>query len=216
MENNNLSGEMGFPLKIYLATNNAHKAEEIAAIITSLGVTAEVASALELGGMPDVEETGDTFLANARIKAWELAKKAPREHILADDSGLEVEALDGAPGIHTARYAGVGATAADNKAKLLKALEGLPIERRKARFYCCLVLLVPVSGKLEEQVFEGFVEGYIAESESGTGGFGYDPIFIPLGYNQTLSELDPEEKNEISHRGVAMRRLGEWVRGLNP
>lgn len=207
---------MGFPLKIYLATNNAHKAEEIEAIISALKVNAEVASALELGGMPDVEETGNTFIANARLKAWELAKKSPREHILADDSGLEVEALNGEPGVHTARYAGAHATAEDNKAKLLKALEGLPIEERKARFYCCLVLLVPVSGEPEEHVFEGFVEGYIAEAESGEGGFGYDPIFVPLGYEQTLSELDPEEKNEISHRGVAMRRLAEWIRGLNP
>lgn len=193
-----LSGH-GQPLTVVVATRNAGKLAEIRAIGAGRGVVfvpmeASIAAA---------EETGETFAENARLKALRCAE-ATGGLALADDSGLEVDALGGAPGVNSARYAGVGCTYADNNAKLLAALEGVPPQRRTARFRCVMVLAEPGRVLAETQ---GTLEGRIAHSPRGSGGFGYDPLFYLPERGCTLAELAPEEKNAISHRGQALRRM---------
>ena len=190
---------------IHLATGNDHKALEFNAIFSSSGLPYSVRSARELGGMPEVDENAGTFAGNALIKARALRALAPAGSlILADDSGLCVDALDGAPGVISARYAGVGAGTAANNTKLLEALKGVPAEKRTARFVCVLAL---IDGEGREQVFEGICEGRIIGGLTGSGGFGYDPLFIPEGHGQTFAELPAETKNELSHRGKAVAQL---------
>ncbi|MFA5256605.1 MAG: RdgB/HAM1 family non-canonical purine NTP pyrophosphatase [Opitutales bacterium] len=189
---------------IHLASNNAHKVGEIMRSVALLGSALRFEDATALGGMPEVDETGNSLLANARLKAHALADKAPDRWICADDTGLFVDALGGAPGIHTARYAGPGAGGAANNAKLLKALEGLPTRMRGAQFRCCLCVLDPDGA---EHVYEGVFKGRIANALSGKGGFGYDPLFIPEGYACSVAELSDDEKNSISHRALAVKAL---------
>lgn len=196
------------PKVIYLATNNAHKVGEIVSSLSLLGSELRVQSAKAVGGMPEVDETGSTLVENARLKAEALHKQCNAEWVCADDTGLFVEALGGAPGVHTARYAGPSGDAAANNAKLLNALDGLPAEKRRAEFRCCLLLIAPDGS---EQVFEGVFKGRIAETKSGTNGFGYDPVFIPEGYSKCVAELDEDIKNRISHRALAVGKLVKTI-----
>ncbi|HLS29178.1 MAG TPA: RdgB/HAM1 family non-canonical purine NTP pyrophosphatase, partial [Opitutales bacterium] len=174
------------------------------------GIDAEVYPATHTGDMPEVDENAETFSGNALLKARALRPQvAPSDWILADDSGLEVDALDGAPGLHSARFAGPAATDAENRAKLLKHLDRFPPSKRGACFVCVLALLGPDH---IEKTFEGICSGRIIDKERGEGGFGYDPIFVPDGLDKTFAEISAEEKDRLSHRGVALRKLFEWIR----
>ena len=184
-----------------VATRNRHKLEEIRAILAIPGVFAR--SAVEFPNLPDVVENGATFEENAVLKAETLAR-ASGLWTLADDSGLEVDALHGDPGVRSARYAGKqGADTANNR-KLLQALEG--VRERRARFRCVIAVSAP-SGRA--RVVEGQCEGRIIDQPRGSGGFGYDPLFVPEGYTLTFAELAAPVKNRISHRAAALRRAME-------
>ena len=198
-----------------LATANPHKVEELRAILAAAG--ADVALEPLPAGFAMPEETGTTFLANARIKARAVAEATGRT-ALADDSGLEVDALGGEPGVYSARYAGVAGAGADaaNNAKLLAELAGIHGPNRRARFRCVLVLAAP--GR-PEVVAQGAIEGFIGAAPSGPGGFGYDPLVQPEGDARTLAEYAPGEKNRVSHRGQAARQLLQLLAtrgGLEP
>lgn len=196
-------------MKLFLATNNAHKVEEIRAILQRSAPHLELDSAAALGGMPEVEETAADFRGNARLKARALAKHLPPDGwVVADDSGIEVDALEGAPGVRSARYAGPAASDTENVAKLLKALEGVPVSRRSARFRC-LLCLIDAGGR--ESFFDGVLEGRIASQPAGSEGFGYDPIFVPVGHDRTLAELGPVVKDRLSHRARALAALVAWA-----
>ncbi len=177
-------------MKIVLATHNRNKVREISQMLPGWEVAAEDSGA---------EETADTFVGNARLKARALAPRHPGAWILADDSGLEVSALGGAPGVRSARYAGRDGDTPANNALLLKNLEG--VADRRACFTCAVVLVDPEG---QEHVAEGHCPGRIIDRQVGAGGFGYDPMFVPDGYDRTFAELSPEEKNAISHRGRAL------------
>lgn len=198
-------------MKLHLATGNAHKVKELARLFAEAGLEVEVASAKEVGGMPEVDENAETFEGNALLKAEALGKQVPDGWVLADDSGLEVDALEGAPGIFSARYAGPGATDEDNRKKLLVNLTNIPEARRGGRFVCALVLLGP--GR--QEFFRGECVGTLIEEERGEGGFGYDPIFRPEGKQKTFGEMTAEQKNQLSHRARAMAKLVNWIRA-NP
>lgn len=193
---------------VVIATGNAHKVEEfnrLAEVFSLPEVRFVSAKDVLPGGMPRVVEDSGTFLGNARLKARALRERVPAElFVLADDSGLRVDALGGEPGVETAYYAGPKATAAENRAKLLAALDGVPADARGARFVCLLLLISPDG---EERAFEGKCAGAITETEAGTGGFGYDPIFAPAGFSETFAELDGTTKDRLSHRGHAFARL---------
>ena len=187
-------------MKLIFATNNPHKQEEAQAI---LGPAFQVLTPASLGFPGDLPETHDTLRDNSIQKAcavWNLFQ----DDCFADDTGLEVDALGGAPGVYSARYAGCDKDPAANRRRLLKELEGLPFEKRTARFRCVISLIQ--DGKLH--LFEGTCEGHIALHESvGVQGFGYDSIFVPEGLDVTIAEISIEEKNRLSHRGKAMRLL---------
>ena len=189
--------------KIVFATNNAHKLEEVAAI---LGDNYEVLSLREIGCNADIPETEETFAGNALQKA-QYVKKHYGYDCFADDSGLEVDVLDGAPGVFSARYSGGGSET--NMDKLLHNLTGK--SERGAQFRTVIALLV---GE-ESHLFEGIVRGTIIEERRGEGGFGYDPIFVPEGYDLTFSELGSEVKNCISHRAKAVKQLAEYLLTTN-
>lgn len=167
----------------------------------------EVLSLKDFPVVPEVEEDGRTFRENALKKAREVSRQIS-ETVLADDSGLEVDILEGQPGIHSARYAGREATDEDNNTKLLKALEGVPRGDRGASFRCVLVLFSP-GGRIE--YFEGAWRGEILSEPRGTMGFGYDPLFLDPRQGLTAAELPPELKNRISHRGQAFAKFREWL-----
>lgn len=195
-------------INLYLASGNAHKLQEIQAMLSGLPLS--VRSAKELGGMPDVDESAPDFAGNALIKAQALKALAPEEAwILADDSGLAVEALNGAPGVRSARYAGEDASDSQNNAKLLGALAGVPAQQRGASFHCVFCLLGPGT----EAFFEGQCHGRILDSSQGSAGFGYDPLFLPDGEEKTFAELGNESKNQISHRANAAKQLRLWLAG---
>ena len=189
---------------VVIASNNAHKAREIAEALDFPGW--EFRTLRELGIASDPREDADTFECNARIKARAAREASGGKAVLADDSGLAVDALDGAPGVRSARYAGEGAADADNNAKLLDALAGVPDAQRTARFVCTLVF---IDEDGSEEVAHGVVEGRIGRAERGEHGFGYDPLFLPdvFGGERTLAEALPQEKNAVSHRGNALRAL---------
>ncbi len=198
--------------RILLATTNPHKLDEVRAILEPLGLRVDGLDAMPT--LPDEPvEDGDTFAANARIKAIHYAT-ATGERCIADDSGLVVDALDGAPGVHSARYAGSGATRAErdraNNDKLLAALAGIRRERRTARFVCAMCLADPDGRVIAET--EGAFEGVIADHPRGHNGFGYDPLLHVPDAGCTSAELDPEEKNRRSHRGAAARAMAERIR----
>ena len=192
-----------------MATGNRHKVEEIRAVLADLPVA--VRSLAEFPGAPEVVEDGRTYRENSLKKARSAAKFTGKP-ALADDTGLEVDALGGQPGLYAARFAGEGCTFQDNIRKLLRLLEGVPPQRRGARFVCVLALVDP-SGR--EQVVEGDLYGRITEAPAGGGGFGYDPVFYVPDLGKTLAELTPEEKNRISHRGRALAKVREMLRALN-
>ena len=189
--------------RLLVATRNPHKTREIQQI---LGREFEVIDLLAHPELPDTEETGKTFEENAVLKAVTASSGLP-DLVMADDSGLEVNALEGAPGVRSARYAGENATDAANVTVLLQALEG--IEDRSARFRCVLVL---AQDGAVISVFEGTIAGVITRVARGDGGFGYDPIFVPEGFGQTFAELTLEVKNRISHRAQALEKLVQHFR----
>jgi XTP/dITP diphosphohydrolase len=200
---------MGAALRFYLASGNAHKALELQALARAGGAPAEILSARELGGMPTVAEDAGSFLGNARKKAHALRALAPAAAwVLADDSGLCVEALGGAPGVESAYYAGPQADGAANLAKLVAALQVVPEGARGAHFVCVLVALAPAGA---EWTFEGRCEGTLLRAPRGRAGFGYDPLFVPAGEARSLAELGEERKNQLSHRARAWARLAEQL-----
>ena len=195
--------------KIVFATNNLHKLEEIRQI---LGDNMEVLSLSDIDCHADIPETADTLEGNALQKAryvWDHYHMS----VFADDTGLEVDALDGAPGVHSARYAdGEGHDSEANMQKLLRELDGKT--RRTAHFRTVIALLLAPKGGATEPIvhlFEGRVDGTIATAKRGTAGFGYDPLFVPDGYNESFAELGTEVKNTISHRARAVARLCEFL-----
>ena len=189
--------------KLVVATNNAHKLEEISAI---LGNEMELLSLKDIHCNADIPETADTLEGNARQKAMYIHENYGMD-CFADDTGLEVEALDGAPGVFSARYAGDGHDSEANMQKLLKELEGK--ENRKAQFRTAICLIM----ESKEYLFEGIVKGHIIEEKRGGAGFGYDPIFVPEGYDQTFAELGNDVKNTISHRARAVEKLCAFLKG---
>jgi XTP/dITP diphosphohydrolase len=194
-----------------LATGNRHKVAEIGAM---LGDRIEVAGLGNFPGVVPDEETGETFEANAAIKAVSVSRQLAG-FVLADDSGLEVDALDGAPGVRSARYAGAGATDAMNRDQLRAEL-GRLIEKRVrwlARFRCALALAR--AGRLLRS-WSGAVEGAVILDERGGGGFGYDALFVPEGFGETFGELPPEVKNRLSHRARAVAAAKPFIEGLDP
>jgi len=192
-------------MKLLIATRNQHKLREIREIFSLPGL--EIVSVSDYTDLPEVEEDGSTFAENAAKKAVTLAHIAG-VWTLADDSGLVVDALDGAPGIYSARFAGPAAGAEENNAKLLKSLKNTDV--RTARFVCAMALCAPEQG--EVMLVEGRCEGRIISEGRGAGGFGYDPLFIPEGYEQTFAELGSEIKNCISHRAQALVKAREaWA-----
>lgn len=188
-------------MKLVLATGNKGKLKEMRHLLDQSGF--EVLGLEDFEGLPEVVEDGDTFDANARKKAQTIADLTGYL-TLADDSGLVVEALDGQPGVHSARYAGEPSDDGANNRKLLGALEGVPQEKRKAAFHCSMALCIP-SGDCS--FFSGRVEGVILEEARGEGGFGYDPLFLVREYGKTMAELPIEVKNRISHRGQALKKV---------
>jgi len=189
-------------IELLFATRNAHKTKEIQEI---LGPQFQVNDLAEHPEIPHIAEIGRTFEDNAILKAVAVWKLVPG-FVVADDSGLEVDALGGAPGIYSARYAGAAASDGEKIEKLLEELErvGAPKDARRARFRC--VLALARKGEVLG-VFEGVVEGQIADQPRGSGGFGYDPIFVANGFKRTFGELEPAEKNQLSHRARALEKL---------
>lgn len=191
------------PLRLVLATANPDKAAEIRALLPGVDLLDRPP------GLTEVDETGATLEDNALLKARAVARAAGAAAV-ADDTGLEVDALGGAPGVRTARFAGEGATYADNVARLLEALEG--VADRRARFRTVAVVCFPGGG---EVVAEGVVEGAIATAARGSGGFGYDPLFVPDGGGgRTFAQMAPGEKHALSHRGRAFRALAGLLAGV--
>jgi len=195
-------------MKLFLASGNAHKTAEFQSLADAGGLRVEIVSAAAAGGMPAVVEDAGTFAGNARKKAHALRTRLPKEAwALADDSGLCVDALGGAPGVESAYYAGPKSDSAANLKKLVEAMRQVPEAQRGAHFTCVLVLAGP-SGEL---VFEGRCNGRLLCEPRGEGGFGYDPLFVPEGYTQSFSELGSEIKNRLSHRAHAWEKLAEWL-----
>ena len=194
--------------QLILATQNAGKVKEMSDLLQGLPYTLRTAKSA--GFTDDVEETGATFQDNAGIKA-ETISAALHAWAVADDSGLVVDALDGAPGVHSARFSGEQATDASNNAKLLQLLHSTPAKLRTARFVSVIALARPDMPTL---YFEGVCEGTVLEAPLGDGGFGYDPLFVPCGEELTYAELSAERKNMISHRGIAMRKLCAFLQTL--
>ncbi len=187
--------------RLIVATRNLHKVDEIRSMLPNY----EVCDLSAINNPPEVAETGETFLQNSTLKALAISRLTP-ELVLADDSGLEVDSLDGAPGVYSARYGGEEGNDALNNEKLLKELQG--IENRTARFRCVLVLAQ--HGKALAD-FSGAVEGNILEAPSGVGGFGYDPLFAPEGYQESFAELGENIKNSMSHRAKSLEKLTSWM-----
>lgn len=212
---------------LLLATRNAHKALEIQAI---LGAEFHCQTLKDFPVAPDIVEDADTFAGNATKKALGLARwlaEPPTSNhqpptpkfVLADDSGLEVDALSGAPGVHSARFAALdsgqpgNSSTAENNAKLLRLLADVPMERRTARFHCVIAVatLHPPSSILPPQLFDGVCDGRIIHEPRGQNGFGYDPLFVPDGFAQTFAELGEEVKNRLSHRSRALAKMQAWL-----
>jgi XTP/dITP diphosphohydrolase len=197
---------VAFPLRLVLATRNPHKVREILRICADWPVAWLTHEDLD---WPEVEEVGSTYLDNALLKARAVAA-ATGETALADDSGIEVDALGGAPGPRSARYAGEDASDEGNLRALLRAVKGVPGPGRTARYRAVAAVAGPDG---TETHAEATSEGILRTTPVGSGGFGYDPIFEPAGWDRTMAELSPEEKDRISHRGRALRALEEVLRG---
>ena len=195
--------------ELVLATRNRHKGEELAALLGDLGI--RIRTLDEFPGVPDVLEDGSTCEANAVKKATEIAA-ATGLPAVADDTGLEVDALNGRPGVYAARYAGEHATYEDNWRKLLRELSGVPRERRTARFMTVAAIALPLNGV---EIATGQLEGLIAEEPAGSRGFGYDPVFFVPELGKTLAELSADEKNCISHRAKAFIQAKDLLRSIH-
>ncbi len=218
MTQRRVGGRSG-PRRLLVATRSRHKLRELQELL-ALGPDVELVSPDDVGIPGEPEETGETFETNARIKARYYAGRSGLP-TLADDSGIEVDALDGGPGVRTRRYAGPDATDQDNNAKLLRELDGLPPERRGARYVCVLALALPDEvgprGAPRIVVRRGTCRGRIAAGPKGHGGFGYDPIFEPWSEppgGQTLGQWSAAEKHAISHRARAAARMSPVLRGV--
>jgi XTP/dITP diphosphohydrolase len=191
-------------MKLVFATNNLHKLKEVQEMLSN---TIEVLSLKDIGCFEDVEETEATLEGNARLKADHITKNYGY-HCFADDTGLEVDALDGKPGVYSARYGGEHGNSEKNMQKLLKELQGKAT--RKAQFRTAVVLNLDH----KQYLFEGICEGEILAKKTGTGGFGYDPIFKPTESSVSFAEMNSEEKNKISHRGIAIQKLVDFLLNL--
>ncbi|MED0658985.1 XTP/dITP diphosphatase [Bacillus smithii] len=187
--------------EVVIATKNKGKALEFEQMFQPFQI--QVKTLLDLPEFPEIEETGATFEENAIIKA-ESVMKETKAMVMADDSGLVIDALDGRPGVYSARYAGPEKDDEANIQKVLRELEGVPLSKRTARFYCALALAIP--GR-ETITVNGTCEGFITFEKKGANGFGYDPIFFVQGYGRTMAELLPNEKNKISHRAEALAKM---------
>jgi XTP/dITP diphosphohydrolase len=206
------------PHSVLLATSNQGKLRDFEGAAAAFGIT--IVSLPDFSSLPPVVEDGETFEANARKKAESYSLAAPREVVLADDSGLEIDALNGAPGIHSARYAAEDPKTAvansddqANNDRVLRELAGVPAEKRTARFVC--VLAAASDGKTLH-TFRGSVSGFILEAPRGSNGFGYDPIFYFPEIKQSFAELTPEWKAQFSHRGQAFRSFLHWYQKTSP
>lgn len=188
---------------VIIATQNKGKAKDFEAIFKPYGV--EVLTLADVAPDMDVEETGTTFEENAILKAEAVAERL-NTMVIADDSGLQIDALNGEPGVYSARYAGLEKSDEANMQKVLENLKDVPDEKRSARFYCALAVAGP---NMETKTFFGTCEGVILHEKRGTNGFGYDPIFYVTHLKKSMAELSPEEKGKISHRGNAIRKLEE-------
>ncbi|HEY0078730.1 MAG TPA: RdgB/HAM1 family non-canonical purine NTP pyrophosphatase [Pyrinomonadaceae bacterium] len=193
--------------ELLVATRNAGKVREFASLLSDTPQL-RIRGLSEFPRTTEVEETGSTFEENASLKARAYAAQTGL-WTLADDSGLEVDALGGAPGVFSARYGGLPATDSDRTALLLKNLETVPDHRRRARFVCVIAVFRPSTGALN--LFRGQCDGHIAHAPRGTHGFGYDPVFVPDGYSQTFGELPSELKHHLSHRARALRPALDFV-----
>jgi XTP/dITP diphosphohydrolase len=197
-----------------IATRNQNKCVEMDPVLAPFWTVTCSANYPEMDGLDDIAESGDTFLANAQIKAV-TTSQVISDYVLADDSGLECDALEGAPGVFSARYGGIPSSVEKNNAKLLQELDRVGAktpQQRNARFRCVLVLAK--EGEVLGS-FEGACEGTIALSPKGTNGFGYDPLFIPQGYARTFGQLGEKTKITLSHRGLALKKFVEWCKA-NP
>ncbi len=192
-------------MKLVFATNNQHKLEEVKNL---LGKSFNLMTLNDIGCLEDIDETAITLEGNAKIKSDHIMQNYGFD-CFADDTGLEVEALNGEPGVYSARYAGENASFEDNVNKMLKAMTG--IKNRNARFRTVISLIL--NGK--QSFFEGVCDGHIEESCLGNKGFGYDPIFKPVGYDQTFAEMDIQTKGRISHRGLAVKKLVNYLKSLD-
>ncbi len=190
-------------MKIVFATHNRNKAEEVAALLSQI----EILSLSDINCHEDIPETSETLEGNAILKANHITENY-KLNCFADDTGLEVAALDGAPGVYSARYAGPDNDASANMEKLLSTMKG--VDNRNARFRT--VIALHIDGN--QYLFEGVCEGIILKKKSGTEGFGYDPIFQPKGYNRSFAEMSMEEKGKISHRGIAVSKLISFLNNL--
>lgn len=197
--------------ELLIATHNAGKIRELTVLLSNLPLRLRHLS--EFPQMAEVEETGDTFAANAELKARGYSRQT-NLWALADDSGLEVDALGGAPGVFSARYGGTNATDAERNARLLAALSGTDDAVRSARFTCAIALYDPKTETMN--LFAGTCEGRITRQPRGDKGFGYDPLFIPEGYAQTFGELPDELKHQLSHRARALVAVRDYLKGLFP
>lgn len=193
--------------RLLLASSNPGKVRELTRLLASAGVEVFGLDDIPEGGLRAPEETGDTFCENALIKAQAWCVRS-RMATLADDSGLAVDALDGEPGVRSARYAGTDATDEDNNELLLRRLQGVRAEDRTAAFHCCLVLCRPSA---EPVKFTGRADGSILTEPAGDGGFGYDPLFYYPPLDSTFAQLDHETKNRVSHRANALRKFIRWL-----
>lgn len=194
-------------IELLVATGNAGKVRELSDLLAGLPLRLRLLSEFE--GVPEAEETGETFAENAALKALHYSSRTGLL-TLSDDSGLAVDALGGAPGVYSARYAGARATYAERMAKLLAEVEAAGGADRRARFVCVIALADPAAGTLE--TFEGVCEGRIADAPRGAGGFGYDPVFVPDGHDQTFGELPDEVKRSVSHRARALAQAARRLR----
>ena len=190
--------------RIIFATGNADKMKEIRMILSDIGM--EILSMKEAGISADIIEDGATFEENAMIKARAIAKLAPEDIILADDSGLEIDYLNKEPGVYSARYMGEDTSYAIKNQNLIDRLDGVPNEQRTARFVCAIAAVLPDGSTRQTR---GTIEGYIGWEPAGANGFGYDPIFYVDEYGCSTAQLSPEQKNAVSHRGNALRKMRE-------
>ncbi len=193
-------------MDIILATRNRNKVDEIRKILNVMGSDFRIYTPDDFPASKDVEEDGETFEANA-VKKAEYFFNYTGKTSIADDSGLEVKALNGAPGIFSARYAGEPANTEANTLKILEDMKSVPYEKRKARFVCCIA----VASTNGVKTFTGLVNGSIGTEKKGSKGFGYDPVFYPDGYEMTFAEMSNDEKNSISHRAIALNKLQKYL-----